>query len=94
MYSKKYPAFYRVTPSKAKNRTQIFTLISLLQQPTNQITPLASTLEKPESFTASTYARIARISTITRSARISAIATIARINTIARIVRIVKIVKC
>ena len=42
------------------------TLISLLQRTTNQITPLASTLEKSESFTASTYARIARISRITR----------------------------
>ena len=42
------------------------TLISLLQRTTNQDTPLASTLKKPESFTASTYARITRISTIAR----------------------------
>ena len=34
------------------------TLLSALQRTTNQITPLASTLEKPESFTASTNARI------------------------------------
>ena len=45
MYSKKYPALNPVTPSR------VF-------QPTgNLITPLASALEKPELFTASTNAR-------------------------------------
>ena len=65
------------------------TLISLLQRTTNQITPLASMLEKPESFTASTYARITRISTIARITRISAIARITRIAGIAGIARII-----
>ena len=59
------------------------TLISLLQRTTNQITPLASTLEKSESFTASTYARITRMSII---ARISTIAKIARTARTARII--------
>ena len=53
------------------------TLISLLQRTTNQITQLATTLEKLESFTASTCARISRISTI------ASITTIARITAIA-----------
>ena len=51
-------------------------LISLLQRTTNQLTRIASTLEKPESFTARTYAKI------TYSNRIS---TIARISTFAKI---------
>ena len=55
------------------------TSISLLQQTTNQITPPASMLEKPESFTASTYARITRISTIARIITIARTARIARI---------------
>ena len=55
------------------------TFVLLLQQTTNQITPLASTLEKPDSFTASIYARIARISTIARIAKTTRIFTIARI---------------
>ena len=49
------------------------TSISLLQRTTNQIIPLAFTLEKPELLTASTNARTAkffRIARITRIARI------------------------
>ena len=37
------------------------TLIPLIQPTTNQITPLAFMPEKPESFTASTYARSDKI---------------------------------
>ena len=53
-------------------------LILLLQRTTNQITPLASTLQKPELFTASTNARTAKISRITRTDRTITIAIYTR----------------
>ena len=48
MHSKNTLALNQVTPSKAKNRTQIRTLILLFKPTTNLITPLAYTLEKPD----------------------------------------------
>ena len=54
------------------------TLILLFQPTTNLITPQASTLEKPELFTASTNATNARISRIFRITRIDGIVRIAR----------------
>ena len=87
--SKQENMYYKNTLHSIESRPQRLqtvhkysrTLISLLQQTTYQIAALASTLEKPELFTASTNARTAKIS---RIARITRISTIARITTIAR----------
>ena len=80
MYSKNILHLIESRPQKLKTVHKYpQTLISLLQRTTNQIISLASTLEKPESFTASTHARITSIVTITRISRIS---TSVRITTI------------
>ena len=51
MYSKNTLALDRVTPSQVKTeRKYSRTLISLLQQTTNQITPLAFTLETHQDY--------------------------------------------
>ena len=60
MYSKNTLLLIELRPQRLKTIHKYSrTLISLFQRTTNQITPLASTLEKPELFIASTYAKIA-----------------------------------
>ena len=55
MYSKNNLQLIESRPQRLKTVYKYLrTLISLLQRTTNQITPLASSLEKPESLTAST----------------------------------------
>ena len=68
-------------------------LISLFQRTTNQIIPPASTPEKPESFTACTYARIAYSDRIFTIARITRISTFARIITIAGIPHLLELLE-
>ena len=85
MYSKKYPANNRVTPSKAKTVHKYSRTLILLSQPS---TKLITPLEKSELFTVSTKVRFTGIARITK---IFTITIIPRITTIARIVRIITI---
>ena len=74
----KYPALNRVTPSKAKNCTQIFTNTYLATSANHKSDYTASFCVRntSKSFTASTYARISRISRIAKITKNSAIARI------------------
>ena len=66
MYSKNTPALNRVTPSKAKNRTQIFTNVNLAISANHKSNYPASfyTKKKPELFTASTNDKTHSTSTV------------------------------